>query len=134
MVSTERRPIAASSSQDDHECAVDEPCSHYFAVDGGESAWLLNRRAQQVPRTEHAQPPTTDSLAVRAHKVQVVGKDRDDIYRPEVMKTIEEEIDRLDPGLREVSLKIHGQLIHDVYSGFISHIRMIGHGELGFKE
>ena len=35
----------------------------------------------------------------------------DDVYRPEVMKTIENTLDELDPVLRELSLKIHGAYV-----------------------
>lgn len=35
----------------------------------------------------------------------------DDVYRPEVMKTIEEALDGLDSVLRELSLKIHSEQV-----------------------
>jgi hypothetical protein len=37
---------------------------------------------------------------------------KDDIYRPEVMKTIEDTLDELDSELRDLSLKIHGVWPH----------------------
>ena len=36
------------------------------------------------------------------------GTSENDIYRPEVMKTIEDEIEKLNSGLRDISMKIHG--------------------------
>lgn len=46
--------------------------------------------------------------AICAHAQPTPGADKDDIYKPEVMKTIEDEIDSFNAALRDINLKIHG--------------------------
>lgn len=58
-----------------------------------------------------------------------------DIYRPDILETIEAKIQELDQQLRELSLDIHGMTFTDVLNGCIVLIlQFLGHPELGFEE
>ena len=93
-----------------HNCHAlgHEACSYHFTHDGTDSRWLLDSKISlSIPPTEKLLN-VVHQVMLRARKVQVPAKDKDDIYRPEVMRTIETEIDRLNPQLREINIKIHG--------------------------
>lgn len=86
-----------------------DACAHHFTHDGGEDRWLLDHRlVPEIPATEKLLALVHNAV-VRARKIAVpANATKEDIYRPEVMKTIEAELDALSPQLREINTKIHG--------------------------
>ena len=58
-----------------------------------------------------------------------------EVFRPDVMKTIEETLIVSSSELRELSLRIHGELSHDGYVPALNPSWCcVGHPELGFQE
>jgi len=58
-----------------------------------------------------------------------------EVFRPDVMKTIEETLTTLSSELRELSLKIHGEQSLDDHVPTLNPLRCcVDHPELGFQE
>lgn len=85
-----------------------ESCNHHFTHDGTDDRWLLDHNTVPAAPSTEKHLNIVNQVTIRANKVDV---GQDTIYRPEVMKTIEAEIDRLNPLLRKISMDIHGMLL-----------------------
>ena len=90
-----------------YEALDNECCFFQFPHNGVGDPWLLDRRA--IPRS-----PSTEKLlnvmnqvVIQAKTVKTAAKDKDVIYRQDVMKTIEAAIDGLSSKLRNISMSIH---------------------------
>ena len=98
-----------TSFLEDHEGLHQDVCCYQVTHGDTEDQWLLDTKLGPTGTTEKVLN-TINNIPFRAETVAVPGAAaEDDIYRPEVMNTIEQEIDRLSPQLRDLSLKIHSR-------------------------
>ncbi|KAJ7202799.1 hypothetical protein GGX14DRAFT_652879 [Mycena pura] len=105
-----------------------ESCTYHFTHDGVDERWLLSHdHAPSAPSTEKLLN-VVHQVVVNARVVKAIAANRNDIYRPEVMQTIEDEIDMLGPRLVDLSmqihekaeLKFHENFAHDTLSDFMA--------------
>lgn len=120
---------------EDHEGLHYDPCCYNLTLDGTDDRWLLNQElvastaaTEKVLEVVHGITFRAETLAIPEAPV------KSDIYRPEVMKTIKDEIDRLSPRLRDLSLKIHGKVASTVLIFMALKVVSVGHPELKFRE
>lgn len=102
-----------STEEDHHHDALHHACSYTFHHGDPKDRWFLVtdallaqvKHVQEGPVSHHQL--VSHALFTRVHAA-TPGTEKDDIYRPEVMKTIEDEIDSFNATLLDISLKIHG--------------------------
>ncbi|KAF9462825.1 hypothetical protein BDZ94DRAFT_1260403 [Collybia nuda] len=94
----------------DYHDVLHHACSYTFHHGDPNDRWFLagdaalsEVHANHIHEGLHLAKHTLLSRVLAAKP----GAERDDIYRPEVMRTIEEEIDSFNDALRELNLKIH---------------------------
>ncbi|EKM61617.1 uncharacterized protein PHACADRAFT_135410 [Phanerochaete carnosa HHB-10118-sp] len=110
---------------EDHEGLHQDVCCYAIAHGDANDQWLLDPNLVAPTASTEKVLNTLHDIAFSADTFSVPSG----IYRPEVMETIEQEIDRLSPQLRELSLKIHAhpelrfreQFAHDTLSDFMAY-------------
>ncbi|KII85875.1 hypothetical protein PLICRDRAFT_178184 [Plicaturopsis crispa FD-325 SS-3] len=86
------------------------------AVHGGCLSAILPRwKSSRSMRRQAPEPVETLDCSVESLPPYVPG----DGFQPELMKTIASFLDKLDPALRSLSLKIHGEFAHDTLTAFM---------------
>ena len=84
-------------------------------IQSSDQTKLLEERIQQVETSEkienYCKYVLLHQVIIQAQIAKAAAKVKDDIYRPDVMKTIEVAIGLLSPELRSISMKIHGASI-----------------------
>lgn len=111
--------MSTEAEEDHHHDALHHACSYTFHHGDPKDRWFFATDAV-LAQVKHAHDDlvshrhlVSHALFARAHAA-TPGAEKDDIYKPEVMKTIEDEIDSFDAALRDINLKLHSTSCYPV--------------------